>query len=217
MPRPSRFLPRLFSARDEQLMWRVKLDDDPHAFADLMLRWQKPIQDLCARMTGDAHRAEDLAQTAFTRVFARRADWEPTAKFSTFLWRIALNLCHDELRSRQRRGECSLDDLTEEEGSESALMAADQPGPDMLMETSERADLVRDALLKLPSHYREVVVLRHYEQLKFHEIAEVMDIPEGTAKSRMAEALSQLTRLLQHLNERSSCTPKIQPKELLAL
>jgi len=198
-------------------MWRVKLDDDPHAFDDLMLRWQKPIQDLCTRMTGDAHRAEDLAQTAFTRVFARRADWEPTAKFSTFLWRIALNLCHDELRSRQRRGECSLDDLTEEEGSDSALMAADQPGPDMLMETSERADLVRDALLKLPSHYREVVVLRHYEQLKFHEIAEVMDIPQGTAKSRMAEALNQLTRLLQHLNERSSCTPKTQPKELLAL
>ena len=77
--------------------------------------------------------------------------------------------------------------------------------------------MVRDALLKLPSHYREVVVLRHYEQLKFHEIAEVMDIPEGTAKSRMAEALNQLTRLLQHLDERSSCTPKNQPKELLAL
>src|SRR6266850_2920777 len=217
MPRPSGFLPRLFSARDEQLMWRVKLEDDHHAFAGLMLRWRKPIENLCARMTGDVHRAEDLAQTAFTRVFARRADWEPTAKFSTFLWRIALNLCHDELRSRQRRGECSLEDFAEQEGSASAFIAAEQPGPDTLLETSERADMVRAALLKLPSHYREVVVLRHYEQLKFHEIAEVLDIPEGTVKSRMAEALNQLTRLLQHLNEKSSCTPKIHRKELLAL
>src|SRR5207244_7775949 len=85
MPRPSGFLPRLFSARDEQLMWRVKLKDDDHAFADLMLRWRKPVESLCARMTGDVHRAEDLAQTAFTRVFARRADCERTAKFSRVL------------------------------------------------------------------------------------------------------------------------------------
>ena len=204
MRRPSQFLHGLFSARDEQLMWRVKLEDDPHAFADLMLRWQKPIQDLCARMTGDSHRAEDLTQTAFTRVFARRADWKPTAKFSTFLWRIALNLCRDELRSRNRRGECSLEDLTDEDASDSAFMAADQPGPDLLLEASERADLVRRSLLKLAPHYREVVVLRHYEQLKFHEIAEVMDIPEGTVKSRMAEAFNQLTKLLQPLNEKSS-------------
>jgi RNA polymerase sigma-70 factor (ECF subfamily) len=217
MPRPSRFLSNFFSAGDEQLMWRVKLQDDHHAFADLMQRWQKPIQDLCIRMTGDLHRAEDLTQTAFTRVFARRADWEPTAKFSTFLWRVALNLCHDELRSRNRRGECSLDDFTEEDANESIFVAADQPGPDALAEATERAEIVRQTLLKLAPHYREVVVLRHYEQLKFHEIADVLDIPEGTAKSRMAEALTQLTRLLQHLNERSSCTRKNQPRELLAL
>src|SRR5262245_52142280 len=104
MPHLSRVLSGLFSARDEQLMWRVKLEDDDPVFAELMRRWEIPIQDLCARMTGDAHRAEDLAQTVFARVFARRSDWEPTAKFSTFLWRVALNLCRDELRTRQRRG-----------------------------------------------------------------------------------------------------------------
>jgi RNA polymerase sigma-70 factor (ECF subfamily) len=217
MPRPSRFLHGLFSARDEQLMWRVKLEDDHHAFADLMQRWEKPIQDLCLRMTGDLHRAEDLAQMAFTRVFARRADWLPTARFSTFLWRVALNLCHDELRSRNRRGECSLEDLADEDGADTVPFAAVQPAPDVVADARERSQLVQRALLKLAPHYREVVVLRHYEQLKFHEIAGVLDIPEGTAKSRMAEALTQLTKLLQHLNERSSWTPKIQPKELLAL
>src|SRR5947209_11063350 len=163
-----RLITPLFSSSDEQLMWRVKLQDDAHAFAGLMTRWQKPIERLCFRMTGDAHRAEDLAQTAFTRVFARRADWQPTGKFSTFLWRVALNLCHDELRKSNRRQECSLEALEEDDASASAFLVADQPGPDAQLEARERGQLVRQALLKLAPHYREVVVLRHYEQFKFH-------------------------------------------------
>src|SRR5262245_65828671 len=86
-----------FAASDEQTMWRVKMRDDPQAFARLVARWEKPIQRLCARMTGDPDRAQDLTQTAFARVFARRANWEASGKFSTFLWRIALNLCYDEI------------------------------------------------------------------------------------------------------------------------
>jgi len=207
----------LFSASDEQLMWRVKLQDDAEAFARLMSRWQRPIENLCIRMTGDLHRAQDLAQSAFARIFARRADWEPTGKFSTFLWRVALNLCHDELRRTKRRGECSLDALDEVGDSQPDFIASEEPAPDEQADSRERAELVRNALLKLATHYREVVVLRHYEGLKFHEIGEVLAIPEGTAKSRMAEALTQLNRLLKHLNADKSCNPKNQTPELLAL
>lgn len=207
----------LFSASDEQLMWRVKLQDDSEAFASLMSRWQKPIENLCIRMTGDLHRAQDLAQTAFTRIFARRADWEPSGKFSTFLWRVALNLCHDELRRAKRRGECSLEALDEDGESQPAFIASAEPAPDAQTDSRERAALVRDALLQLATHYREVVVLRHYEGLKFHEIGEVLAIPEGTVKSRMAEALTQLNRLLKHLDEETSCNPKTQIPELLVL
>ena len=207
----------LFSASDEQLMWRVKLQDDAEAFASLMSRWQRPIENLCIRMTGDSHRAEDLAQTAFAHIFARRADWEPTGKFSTFLWRVALNLCHDELRRAKRRSECSLDALDEEGDSQPNFIASEDPAPDEQADNRERAELVRNALLKLATHYREVVVLRHYEGLKFHEIGEVLAIPEGTVKSRMAEALTQLNRLLKHLDGVRSCNPKTQTPELLAL
>jgi RNA polymerase sigma-70 factor (ECF subfamily) len=207
----------LFSASDEQLMWRVKLQDDAEAFASLMSRWQRPIENLCIRMTGDLHRAEDLAQTAFARIFARRGDWEPTGKFSSFLWRVALNLCHDELRRAKRRGECSLDVLDEVGDSQPDFIASEEPAPDEQADSRERAELVRNALLKLATHYREVVVLRHYEGLKFHEIGEVLAIPEGTVKSRMAEALTQLNRLLKHLNGEKSCNPRIQTPELLAL
>jgi len=207
----------LFSVSDEQLMWRVKLQDDAEAFASLMSRWQRPIENLCIRMTGDLHRAEDLAQSAFAKIFAKRADWEPTGKFSTFLWRVALNLCHDELRRAKRRSECSLDALDEEGDSQSNFIASEDPAPDEQADNRERAELVRNALLKLATHYREVVVLRHYEGLKFHEIGEVLAIPEGTVKSRMAEALTQLNRLLKHLDGVRSCNPKTQTPELLAL
>lgn len=212
-----RLLTSLFSTSDEQMMWRVKLQDDPQAFARLVARWEKPIQRLCARVTGDVHRAEDLTQTAFARVFARRADWEPAGRFSTFLWRVALNLCHDELRRTRRRGEFSLDALGEDGGAGLESFAADEPSPDAQAELQERGELVRRALLELSPHYREVVVLRHYEGLKFREIGDVLGIPEGTVKSRMAEALGQLQKLLKHVNEEESCKHKTQTPEVRAL
>ncbi len=190
----------LFSSGDERLMWRVKLSGDAQAFGLLMGKWQKPIQRLCERMTGDAHRAEDLAQVAFARVFTRRADWRPSARFSTFLWRIALNLCHDELRRRNRRTESSLEELQAADEGGLEIQTEPEPGPDAQAETRERNQLVRAALLELAPHYREVVLLRHYEDLKFRQIAAVLGIPEGTVKSRMAEALTQLQKSLKCLS-----------------
>jgi RNA polymerase sigma-70 factor (ECF subfamily) len=190
-------LPSLLTITDEQAMWRVKMDDDPQAFARLVERWQGPIQRLCIKMLGDAHRAEDLTQEAFARVFARRKDYEPAGRFSTFLWRIALNLCYDELRKIKRRGESSLEGSADERGETDFM--ADTAGPDLQVVADERAEHVRRALLQIPEPYRVVVVLRHYEGLKFREIGEVLDIPEGTVKSRMVEALNQLSRLLRPL------------------
>jgi RNA polymerase sigma-70 factor, ECF subfamily len=209
-----RSLISLFSPSDEQLMWRVKTQSDPHAFARLVTRWEKPIQRLCARLTGDLHRAEDLTQIAFARVFARRSDWQEIGKFSTFLWRVALNLCHDEMRRFHRRGEFSLDALEEAEGGIRESFTADAPSPDAHADSQERGELVRRALENLGERHREVVVLRHYEGLKFREIADVLGIPEGTVKSRMAEALSQLNRLLKHVNEEELCNHKISTPEL---
>ena len=187
-------LPVSFS--DEQAMWRVRTEDDPQAFAQLVGRWQRPIQNLCARMTGDPHRGEDLAQETFARLFSRRRSYEPRGRFSTFLWRMALNLCYDELRKRKRRDEHSIEDHWNDDGFE---LETDEPGPDHSLVRQEQAEAVRQALLELADPYRAVVVLRHYEGLKFREIAEVLGIPEGTVKSRMAEGLSQLGRRLHPL------------------
>ena len=176
-------------------MRRVQSAADPEAFAEIVARWQGPIQNLCLRLTADAHRAEDLAQETFSRLFARRREWQPTAKLSTYLWRITLNLCHDENRRRTRHGEVPLE--TGEDGEHAPHITVFHPTPHEELEAGERADQVRAALQRVTEPFRTVLVLRHYEGLKFREIADVLDIPEGTVKSRMVEGLGQLTRLLQ--------------------
>ena len=184
---------------DEQAMWRVQMHDDPQAFAELVHRWEEPLRRMGARVLGDVHRAEDMAQEAFSRVFTHRRDFDPGARFSTWIWRIAVNLCRDELRRRGRRPETALVADSGEPGQETWDPATDAPGPAEMVAGLERAEAVRRAVLRLPEPLRVVVALRHYEGLKFHEIAEVLGIPEGTAKSRMAEALDRLEKGLRSL------------------
>lgn len=185
----------LFTLSDEQAMWRVQQHADEDAFAQLVRRWEQPIRNLCVRMTGDLHKGQDLTQEAFVRVFEKRQLYQPDAKFSTWLWRIALNLCYDEQRRIKRRSETAMENT---EGETVIELVADDDSPVEQAEAGERAAMVRQALLKLPETYRTVLVLRHYEGLKFREIADVLDIPEGTVKSRMVEALGQMERLLKN-------------------
>jgi RNA polymerase sigma-70 factor, ECF subfamily len=200
---PFSMLSLLCGRTDEESMWEVKLHDDHHEFAKLVKRWEAPIHRLCARMTGDTHRAEDLKQDTFLRLFEKRKDYQPTGRFSTYLWRIALNLCYDELRRRERRQDF-LREAPDASSSEAlAEQAIDSPGPDAQTAEIEEGELVRQALLQLPEIYRTVIVLRHYEDMKLAKIAEILDIPEGTVNSRMAEALNRLGHLLE---------PKLKPK-----
>ncbi len=186
----------LFPMTDEQAMWRVQTADDHAAFVQIVQRWEQPILRLCARMTGDLQQGEDLKQEAFTRIFVRRKDFRQGSKFSTWLWRIALNLCYDELRKRHRHGESSLEEAADD--SESAReFASEQPSPDLLSASREECELVRRALLRLPEARRAALVLRYCEGLKLREVADILQIPETTASSRIAVGLAQITRLLE--------------------
>jgi RNA polymerase sigma-70 factor (ECF subfamily) len=187
----------LCSRTDEEAMWLVKTHDDHHEFSRLVKRWEEPIRRLCTRMTGDPHRAEDLRQETFLRLFERRKEYQVTGRFSTYLWRIALNLCYDELRRRERRLEFVRDPEPREAAGEASDAVAEGPGPDARAAQQEEGELVRQALDRLPEIYRTVIVLRHYEDMKLAKIAEILDIPEGTVNSRMAEALARLSRILE--------------------
>lgn len=177
-------------------MREVKMRGAHEAFTQLVRRWETPIRRLCIRMTGDEHRGEDLTQETFARVFANRRQFDPARKFSTWLWRIALNLCREEARRNGCRSELPLEDGVEDVHRARCAMAVT---PEMRLLDEERAELVRGAISALPEIYRVVVVLREYEGLKCREIAELLEIPEGTVKWRMAEALTQLGQSLRIL------------------
>ena len=210
----------LFSMTDEQAMWRVQMEDDHRAFAQLVERWSGPIRDLCCRMIGDAHRGEDLKQETFARIFEKRKSYRQSGRFSTWLWRVALNVCYDELRRTRRRGEVALETEGDEGAAGAEAMRGQDDSPDLRLVAQEEGELVRRALLQLPEIYRTVLVLRHYESLKLAKIAEVLEIPEGTVNSRMAEGLARLTRILEpQLRESKGrrTTEQDPAKEILVL
>ncbi len=178
-------------------MWRVQNEDDHQAFAKLVERWEQPIFRLCARMTGDLHRGEDLKQEAFGRVFARRKDFQTGSKFSTWLWRIALNLCYDELRRTQRRARRLGPEGPEGAAGQSPACPAEEQTPYLRLVQQEEGELVRRALLGLDETLRSAVVLRFCEGLKLREISELLDLPESTISSRIAAGLARLTRILE--------------------
>ena len=207
----------LFSGPDEELMVRVKTTGEPRAFGILVTRWEEPIRRLCTRMTGDPHRGEDLKQETFARLFAKREIYQPTGRFSTYLWRIALNICHDELRRVNRRRELFAPAEPDENADALAEYAAAEPTPDLRAAQTEEGEIVRQSLLRLPDIYRTVLVLRHYQQMKLTEIAETLEIPLGTVNSRMAEALARLTRLLEPQFDRVSEEKPARQREVLVL
>lgn len=216
-------LKRFLAPSDEQLMWRVQTADDHGAFASLVRRWEEPIRRLCTRLTGDLHRAEDLAQEVFARVFAHRQSFRQGAKFSTYLWRCALNHTYSELRRARHRRETLLptNGGPEVEGGLGLDEVPDaEPLPHEAASREETGEAVRVALAELPEHYRSVLVLRHYEDLKFREIADILGLPEGTVKTRMTEALSEMARLLRRrldLNLAPARNRRTRPLELSVL
>jgi RNA polymerase sigma-70 factor (ECF subfamily) len=211
-------LKSLFAPADDQLMWRVQMQDDPQAFAELVRRWEQPIQRLCTRMTGSVDKSQDLAQEAFARLFARRKAYKLGGNFAAYLRRIALNLCYDELRRSGARREISLTPEDEQDTPRDERLAADGPTPDEQLDQQETGRAVRQALAALPEQYRSIVVLRHYENLKFREIAEVLGLPEGTVKTRMTEALNELSRHLKRslgLKLNVPANRRLRPRECL--
>src|SRR5258708_14141437 len=140
-----------FSMSDEQAMWRARSEADLHAFGVLVERWRKRIYHLCLRMTGSAHTADDLTQDVFVRIFDRRRTYDPGQRFSTWLWRIALNICYDELRRVQRRHELPLEEETGEGATVVRLEASDTVSPPPPPHQQEEARFVPHRPPQLPA------------------------------------------------------------------
>lgn len=183
-------------ATDEELVLslsRGKTD----SLGILVARWEQPLFRFVYRLIGGREDARDLCQETFLRVLRNAADFREGARFSTWMYQIALNLCRDHVRRRQRWSLRLVPsrEVPAEDGAP-AEAAADAESPEDLVESGRLERAVKEAILSLSPEQREVVLLKEYEGLKFREIAEVLGCPESTVKSRMYLALDAMRRSL---------------------
>jgi RNA polymerase sigma-70 factor, ECF subfamily len=154
---------------------------DPTAFELLVRRWEQPIGRFLQRFTGEGELAADLCQEVFLRAYRAGLRYRQNGAFSTWLYRIAINVARDA--ARRRRPETSL------QGSE---VTDPSPSAEAACERHELQELVGRALAELPDDLRLVLVLRHYQQMRFEDIARLTGSPASTLKSRFAAALNRL-------------------------
>jgi RNA polymerase sigma-70 factor (ECF subfamily) len=167
---------------------------DVNAFAELVTRHEKPLWHFLRRIVRDSAAAEDLLQETFLRVVHGASAWQANAKFSTWLYTIARNLCIDHARKLQHRRALSLDGQASD--SEESRLHEQLSGPDRGGERSalnrELAARLERAIAALPAAQREVFVMREVLELPFAEIAAAVGASEPTVKSRMRYALEHL-------------------------
>lgn len=153
----------------------------------LVVRYQKPVFNAALRLLRNPEDAKDVAQTAFLKAFEHLADYDPTFKFYSWLYRIAVNEALNVLGSRKSFGE-----LSGEEPEEA-------PGPERRVEGEQVSEAIEEALMCIKPELRTAIVLRHSLHLSYQDMSDVLKLPEKTVKSRLYEA-RQLLR--QHLLQR---------------
>jgi RNA polymerase sigma-70 factor (ECF subfamily) len=179
---------------DVQLMLDVKAGDDS-SFELLLRRYRTPLVHFLCRMVRDPATAEDLAQEVFLRVYRARMQYVPSAKFTTWMFRIATNLALNAKRDgRYRQLEVSIDQTAAPSESDlPALEVADhQPGIESELIARDRAAMIRRAVETLPEKQRAAVLLHKYQEMGYDEIARVLECSESALKSLLFRAYETL-------------------------
>lgn len=181
---------------DEQLVAR-SIGGDVGAFNDLVSRWEGSLYKFVYRYLGDAEEARDICQEAFIRAYTNLDRFRGQAKFSSWLYQIALNLCRSQFRRQKARPTVSIDE--DEQQNHLRIVPDAAITPDDTAITNERARALQEAISELPDNQRSVIILKEYHGLKFREIAELLGAPESTIKSRLYHGLDALAKRLGHL------------------
>ena len=188
---------------DEELVARSR-GGDAESFNQLILRWERPIYALAYRVIGREEDARDVCQETFLRAFRALPGFKGQAKFSSWLYRIALNLCRDWMR-RQRRTPV----VQMPEGVDPIELASER-GPVESIETlvgrREVSEVVAEAMSLLPEEQRTAIILKEYHGMTFQEIADLQGCPLSTVKTRLYQGLSVLRR---HLEKKGQMAPQL--------
>ncbi len=182
---------------DAELMLRVK-EGDGESFGVLLEKYRSPVIHFLYRMIQNHALAEELAQEVFLRVYRSRQSYEPTAKFTTWLFRIATHLALNSLRDgKNERRQDRLDDDSLEQG---ALQVSDsRPSVEQQMVRQAALDEVRRAIAALPAKQRAAVLMHKYEEMEYSQIAKVLNCSESAVKSLLFRAYETLRARLAHM------------------
>ncbi len=189
---------------DEALMVRFQRGDRA-AFKILVSRHQKPLFNFALRHLRSPPLAEDVVQDSFVRVVQSASEFKHEARFSTWLYTIARNLCIDQLRKNALRRHPSLDESRASSEGEGPTLGEQMPDSKASVEraatSTELRSKISDAVEELPEEQREVFLMREVAHLPFKEIADITGVPENTVKSRMRYALERLQTALSEYEE----------------
>jgi len=190
---------------DEELVEACQAGE-ASAFDVLVARWEDRIRGAAYRFLGSEEEAKDVAQEAFLKAYRALGGFKREARFSSWLYQIATNLCRDRLRRRRSRGTVSLEEMEETGGA----IVETRPGAHDRLLQEDLARAVRRAIHALGEEQREVVILKEYEGLTFLEIAQALDVPVSTVKTRLYRGLGQLRLRLEREGIRGT-VPVVAP------
>lgn len=180
-------------ARSDEDLVEACLAGEASAFDVLVGRWEDRVRGAAYRFLSSEDEARDVAQETFLKAYRGLSGFKREARFSSWLYQIATNLCRDRLRRRKTRPQVSLEAL-EETGP---VIVETRPGAHERLVERDAAEAVRRAIHALPEEQREVVILKEYQELTFLEIAHALDVPVSTVKTRLYRGLVQLRQRLE--------------------
>jgi RNA polymerase sigma-70 factor, ECF subfamily len=192
------------SEPERSLLRRLR-DRDERAFRELVEEHRDRVYNITFRMLGNRAEAEDVAQEVFIAVFKTIQDFRAESKFSTWLYRVAVNHCKNRIKYLARRHDRDreeIDETTHGTGVNGTIGGPVPSSPAKALESAQMERLMQDAIANLEEDQRIVVVLRDVEDLSIEEICEITGLPDGTVKSRLHRARLVLRKRLQrHVGE----------------
>lgn len=186
-----------FETLDENEIVKRARDGDEKAFEYIVKKYQNKVANLIFKIIGDQDIVEDLTQEVFLRVMESLKDYKFGSAIYTWIYRITVNICIDEIRKRQRSRAFSLENII----SQNPKSEPSHSPVEKTFERKEMREIIENAISKLPTEYKTVIILREFEDLPYEEIAKILKIRIGTVKSRIFRARKLLAEYLKEYKE----------------
>lgn len=184
-------------AKEDAVLVKLAIDGDEKAYRSLIRRYKNPVAQVVYRLVKDRSQVEDLTQEVFIKAFQHLQDFDYEHQFASWLFKIANNHCIDYIRKKKLRVYSIDEQIQTEDGKMDYEIPDSTYEPDLNILREQKSKLIRQAINSLPDKYREVIVLRHQEELSYEEIAVQTGLPVNTIKVHLFRAREMLYKFLK--------------------